>query len=151
MGFFDPLTALHEAGHVVAAFVLGFSIESVTINRNGDALGATTLRGVPERFDDMDQLERYVVMLLAGRAAVVRAGVDETLAERIGGPNDLEAARDRLRVHGCYVDEVIVRLHRRANEIVDVRFESIRAVAEALATKRVLVHEDIVRLLDGSA
>lgn len=61
-------TAAHEAGHAVAAVVCGVRLESVSIVRR-DAAGGHTLMQTPPGIMDLNEAEKFVVTILAGRAA----------------------------------------------------------------------------------
>lgn len=59
--------AIHEAGHAVVAHVLGYRVETVTIQGEGNAGGWTDVR-LPS-VSDRGLIEARVKILLAGRAA----------------------------------------------------------------------------------
>jgi ATP-dependent Zn protease len=70
-------TAIHEAGHAVAAWLLRVRVNSATIIPHSGALGHVThanpLRGVDLEWDDSDRArlraERYIKVCLAGPLA----------------------------------------------------------------------------------
>jgi len=66
-------TAWHEAGHVVAAEILGNLYLSVSIEPDEDSVGRVISEGIDRFFDDPDpnprEVHRIVIELMAGAAA----------------------------------------------------------------------------------
>lgn len=89
-------TAHHEAGHAVAAAVLGLELLEATIIADDDAAGA--VMGIAAdpldvaARDDPDHARRVAVYLIAGMAAALAAGARPERVEA-GGASDL------LRAH----------------------------------------------------
>lgn len=136
------LTAIHEAGHTVAAYYLNVRIEHVTIVPAKDYRGRlkhTAVRfGRHGLFDDSvrgtDRAERHIMVCYAGELA------QRKLAPRskwhIGGSDDNQRAMD-LFWHIASADEKTRNLHlallwRRTEVLVEVRWKDIQAVAAAL-------------------
>lgn len=65
----DRRRALHEAGHAVAASALGFTVQSVNVVSRGDQGGDVAYRDDMPSFPTRADMERQVVLLLAGAAA----------------------------------------------------------------------------------
>jgi ATP-dependent Zn protease len=152
-------TAVHEAGHAVAALVLGHAVHSVSILVQGGAGGLTVTSGgasLPTRAD----LEARVVVGLAGRAAEevlcgeVSAGASGDLAEATARLTEVHCSLGlgtRLRVSpdpratltldrelAAAVEGDLVRLHARAVEIVRGARPGLDRVVDALMARRVL-------------
>ena len=62
-------SALHEAGHAVAAFALGLDIELVSIVPGSGCGGAVSYRNALPDLPTRAEIERFVVIILAGAAA----------------------------------------------------------------------------------
>lgn len=88
--------ALHEAGHTVVARLLGIEVDSVTTVSQGIA-GGSTRTALPSEFPNRAEIEDYVTMLLAGRAADTVLG---SKGAHAGAAMDLlAAARLLTRAH----------------------------------------------------
>jgi hypothetical protein len=147
----DPLrgTAIHEAGHAVASFHLHVKIKAVTIIPAGDALGhmrhapiAFTRDGIT--FDDSEKgvarTERRIILLWAGPLAERKFAPRSRW--RVGAAGDF-ATMDELffRIQGA--DNEAARLYgkllqRRAQLLVEHRWQDIVAVADALLEHKAL-------------
>jgi ATP-dependent Zn protease len=66
----EKLTAYHEAGHVVVAWVLGLEMEGASVETQGDSAGRITLAETEniELYDEL--LRRRLVTSYAGVNAV---------------------------------------------------------------------------------
>ncbi|MGY6251365.1 AAA family ATPase [Bosea thiooxidans] len=78
--------AIHEAGHAAVALALGFEVARVSIRGQGNAGGATDI--VIPSVSTLADIERRVLVLLAGRAANMAAGA----APDTGAASDLSEA-----------------------------------------------------------
>jgi len=93
------VVAHHEAGHAVAAHVLGLTVDRISIVSDGDAAGQVihdygcNMNEVINEDDGIRQwaLERAAIVSLAGEAAQRRFRVESVEEEHGGG--------DRLHVH----------------------------------------------------
>lgn len=163
--------ALHEAGHAVAALVLGHTLQRVSIVAEG-AIGGVTSWQARGLVSTMRDIEDQVVLVLAGRAAdrVLGAGADS------GAASDLEWATMRLAAadaslglreglahraddiglrHLLRADpELLARVEaqlkiqmRRAEALVGVYADAIVAVAEMLVVRRVLSGADVSEII----
>lgn len=81
-------TAIHEAGHVVAAMRLGIEQREVTILQDEWSAGAATGEGLTHVWS-REQAESMAQMYCAGYAALVVAGYDEARAT-LGCGSDFE-------------------------------------------------------------
>ena len=66
--------AYHEAGHLVAGFVLGLGFGPTTIEPDGDYLGSATVETPHDAWrrgesPTKKRVDDYIVVLFAGRAA----------------------------------------------------------------------------------
>ncbi|GGK51772.1 AAA family ATPase [Salinarimonas ramus] len=154
--------ALHEAGHAVVALALGLAVSQVSIVASTGAEGVTTI-SFADALPSRTALDRRVIALLAGRATDVVLGAGATA----GAASDLsEATRTIAASHAALglagplvvrsntaaiqslvrddpdlaarVDGELHRLMEQAEAIVRARRDSIRAVAEALLSRRAL-------------
>lgn len=163
------LVALHEAGHAVAAHLLGQEVEHVSLITTGDAEGRVTLRK-PRRMSQ-GVIEASVVVGLAGRATDVILGAgpcagashDLLQATRILacgrlswglGGSLLAVAEDeveRLLVLDPTLRTEIARelahLWERSLALVRRHAAAITALSEALVRERVVGRQRLAQIL----
>lgn len=169
--------AIHEAGHAAVALALGMEVARVSIRSQGKAGGATDL-AVPS-VSTLADIERRVLVLLAGRAANLAAGT----APDTGATGDLSeatrllaAAQASFGLHGSLVVRsspdaalsLVVRdpalaktidarlqiLMQRAEELVAQHWRQIDAIARALIRHQILDREQLAAIStsgDGKA
>jgi hypothetical protein len=163
-------TAYHEAGHVVAAVLIGRGVEWVTIVPNMEvvAMGETKYRDTLDT-TDRDVVDRHAVVSFAGPLAEARVEVAPTEIEWeedddfayaacfIAGitdpaaflvhcePGDLRAA---IRKAG--VEERMRGLVKRAECLVEEHWSQIETVAHALIKTGRLEREEVERLVPMS-
>lgn len=157
--------AIHEAGHVVAAHLLGFHATSVSIIASGQMGGVTRMRDLPPA-PDRQELEALVMMHLGGRAADMAVGQ----GAHAGAAEDLATATSmisdgicRLGLYGTLthldpdssdlcqeIEAHLSRLLRRIVAVIKANAEAVRALAEALLARRILNEEEINRILEAS-
>lgn len=164
--------AVHEAGHVLAAYCCGLRVKSVRMGGRDGAGGVTRI----EQSADMvtrHWIEQQVVGLLSGRAAeIVLLGAasigaggsersDLSVATRLLaamnrsyglGDNELIYLADADGAHHELgrdpvarrrIDDALRRLHARAVNIVSSHRALVADIAEALLRRRFLSAEDI--------
>jgi cell division protease FtsH len=174
------LNATHEAGHAVAAIVLGSPALHHLSLVSDDLVGGRVkyAKAFDFGFCDRDDVERHVITLLSGRAAEAMtfgrpstgsAGhprSDLGIATRIvtalhgsmalGGSLVYRPASERsdiLETDGALRDRVeqdLQRLYRLAEELVRGRRAAVEAIAKALVERRFLTGEEARRLFDDS-
>lgn len=89
---------VHEAGHAVAAFVLGRQVHHITTVRRGDQLGSSTTEPLSKASTRAD-LDEHIITSLAGRSAEILV-----LGEASDGAEaDLSSATlAAAAIHGSY-------------------------------------------------
>ncbi|MGO4287340.1 AAA family ATPase [Bosea sp. TAB14] len=153
--------ALHEAGHAVVAKALGFEVPTVSIKGTANAGGWTdiAISPIPTR----DDIERRVMVLLAGRAANVAFGakpdsgavsdlieatrllgtarvtfgLGETLVVR-AQPDEVLGLVARDRILADAVEADLRRLMTRTEVLVSGNREAISRLADLLIERLVL-------------
>jgi len=167
------LVAHHEAGHALAAAVLGDSeLHSVSIIRRGSSLGRTSL--VPREEDALAtqiQLEERLAVLMAGRAAELAVfGTATTSAEsdiasatglaremvvRFGmgtrtGPRQIDGQSDASAASvDADVAELIGAAQESASLLMHRHWEVLRQLATELVRSETLNATDLRRILGG--
>jgi hypothetical protein len=145
----DTLTAIHEAGHVVARYRHGLQLGSVTIEPDFMAGTLGVARG--EEANGSEELGAVEVLVsCAGYAALMAAGFEEAQA-LMGADQDFEEAQaliDFWQTEDLEVHKVRAVDFMRAPENI----KAVRAVADVLLRLR-HVDEDhasvLVELADG--
>ena len=126
------LTAYHEAGHYVAAYVSGRHIHTygLTITPLGRSLGSVS--GECPDLSDARAIEDEVVQLYAGHAAVVYGFPGHHDWSRAGSGGDDEQADALL----CHLDqpeeEAEARLRARAADLIAEHWHLVEALAADL-------------------
>jgi hypothetical protein len=88
---FDPRhTAVHEAGHVVAAARLDIPHDDATVVADESSAGSVTVPGVRDAWT-AEQAQAMALVYCAGNAASIAAGYDEATAS-LGCGSDFENA-----------------------------------------------------------
>lgn len=127
-------TAIHEAGHAVAAIALGRRFKYVTLEPKGDSLGH--VRVTPPRYQTgLESHFDYLIRALAGVEAERAFGFRP---QRYGWESDRQAAVDHaLSIAGGGEEATLwVRLAGiRARRLVEVWRRSIEALADRLLTE----------------
>lgn len=144
--------AIHEAGHVVAATVMGIPLEFATIRAGAteDAayLGLTRIKRSDDYFrkigEDVEFTERLIIQSWAGTLAENRAGVHE--------PGDWSHDRETvadlaIRISGPDVNGLVERLRVEADRLLEAHWEVVERVAEALIQHETLTADHLKKLL----
>lgn len=163
--------ALHEAGHAVAALVLGHEVKRVSIVADGSVAGVTTMR-TRSLVHTLRDIEDEAVVILSGRAAdeVLGGGADsgasadlELATTRLAGAEASLGLRDTL-VHRAddselrhllrsdpellrRIDLQLAQQMRRAVEIVELHRDAITMLADALVTRRVIGGAEVMAIV----
>jgi len=149
----EETTAYHEAGHAVAAFFLNLDIgrHGVTIISTEDALGsAHILRRFKEQLDvsvsprNHLKIENYAIMSLAGNVAQQKFRPGSEYA----GHQDLLDAADLLDYISGSTSETQARINLaqiKAEQLVDLHWKKITAVAEALLRHKTMNSAQVLR------
>lgn len=144
-------TAIHEAGHAVAACVLRLEFSSVRIFRNDVERWVAyapegTMGGVADLTGEIGR--HVIVAILAGREALLDAGGPDD-----GWSIDYERAIRRLgALNGDNITNMVMeleRLRRRARKLVQWHRSAVTAVADALLARRYLESHDVRRIVKG--
>jgi ATP-dependent Zn protease len=129
----------HEAGHVAVALRERIAIRDVTIVPGEGYLGLARNRHAPSFFKAAEhgtlssaRAESFVLVCLAGAAAEKRfCG----RYDHVGAGADYDVAIDMLTRHAGSIEEVSVWLKLQAvrvRQVVDIEWETIELIAEAL-------------------
>jgi cell division protease FtsH len=157
--------AIHEAGHVVVAHLLGFSTASVSIIASGPMGGVTRMRDLPSA-PDRSELEALVMMHLGGRAADIAVGK----GAHAGAAEDLETVTHlisqgicRLGLYGTLtqldaassdlateIEGHLKRLLQRTIGLIKANAMVVTALADALLARRILNESEISQILEAS-
>ncbi|MFD2648771.1 AAA family ATPase [Devosia albogilva] len=151
--------AVHEAGHTLVARLLDIDVDSVSIVSQG-VKGGVTRAAAPSSFPNRQEVEDYVTMLLAGRAADTVLG---NKGAHAGAALDLSVAVQLLtRAHSEWglfgtlapastnagellgqVETHLQRLLGRSHRLVKANRVAIQSLAKALADQRLLTGEQL--------
>lgn len=141
-------TAIHEAGHAVAAWRQDLDFTTISIVPDDDSLGRVAMGALPDGFapeseitlEDRDLIERKAVVSLAGDAAErhyleqVGAQVDDALLadqathDFASAVNITSYLFDHDDVHQAHLDYMVVR----ARVLVEANWHVIEALADAV-------------------
>jgi hypothetical protein len=155
----DQRVAYHEAGHAVAAFLLGIKITQVTIDAGEDHLGQVTVQNqfrTPPRGDwDITyrrraRLEASVVFDFAGPEAESKhAGRKPTVAGRDANNVALGAhmAEGLADMHPAEAEAYLNWLQVRARLLVEQGWYLIEPLAQELRVRRSMSTSVVKRLL----
>lgn len=144
-------TAIHEAGHAVAAYALHVRIKYVTIAPEGDAHVEFGRHGT---FDDSlrgtDRAERHIMVRFAGQIAERKHAPRSKW--RRGGWVDRAAALE-LFSRIDHPDPKVRDLHmkllwRKTEWLVEFRWKDIQAVADALLKHKKLDATQLAAVID---
>ena len=159
------LTAVHEAGHAVAAVLHGIPFVQVTIEGVGTTAGFVEHLGM-QGFSTADDISKMIEMTLGGRAAEELLaepsnGVQSDFAHATGLASDmilLGLAKGTVRAvvgespdefalrHSDEIEEILQERMRSVQKLLLEHCEFLKAVAEALESQRLLFEADIVSI-----
>jgi ATP-dependent Zn protease len=155
----DVATAYHEAGHAVASFCVGARLKKITIIRAGDYSGlcehAKIIHGKFPECDGSGRMrlawERRVIVALAG-----------PIAQKLHSPRSFR----RYHASSDFPTALLVASHTtgseneasawlkwleiRATDLLEFRWESVKALAEELLQLRTLDGESALRVIQLS-
>jgi ATP-dependent Zn protease len=153
----ERCTAYHEAGHAVAAFYLHRKIRSVTICSDEGYSGNVRVRGrrrIEGTFDDStDKVFNDILILYAGQLAQNR------FAPRSLRRWHVQTGHSSLLDHDQIVDLALTQtdeagvplllkfLKHQAENLVECRWDDIRAVAEALLKRKTLSGDEVRKII----
>lgn len=145
--------AYHEAGHAVAAVVLGRPVTEAVISDDGDGWVGPEfhLPAPPLSPDDRKLIEDQIVELAAGPYAEARRtgkplAMDDIQVRMLVPDNDWSDVRrcsHALQPNGCDLDALV----ESGRKLVDTHWDEIGAVAASLKTRRQLTGDEIRRLM----
>ena len=144
-------TAIHEAGHAVAAYYLRVRIKYVTIVPNGDAHVEFGRHGVFDHsLRGTDRAERHIMVRFAGQIAERRRAPHSKW--RRGGWIDRAAALElfsRIDHPDLKVRDLHLKLLWRKTEcLVELRWQDIQVVADALLKHKRLDATQVAAVID---
>lgn len=154
-------TALHEAGHVAAAVILGDGVQSVTIVPTEVQRGTETIQasGVARRrivpLDGADLIDhefRKAVMIAAGRAAEEAFGVALQDGRGASGDDqDLAALADLMRLDLTHLQPQHLRrwAEFEAVALIDKHHDVVEEIARELMRCGTLSGDDVDRIAAG--
>ena len=155
--------ALHEAGHTLVARLLGIGVDMVSLVAEGPAAGVTRAAGL-SAFPNRREVENYVAMLMAGRAA------DEMMGARgahAGAQQDLAIAVELLscansewglfgvlgpKLHETealseLIESQLQAAVKRCHQLIGTNRRAILALAKALRRQRILSGDEVEAIL----
>jgi ATP-dependent Zn protease len=149
--------AFHEAGHVIAARVLGMPINKATIIPEHDTIGhvkyANPLRDVKLDCDSSDEArrraERTIIIIFAGPAALRKYSPGSSRFLHARG--DFEEAAELAGRIDATIEPLLERLNRMAEDLVEAHWHDVVIIAEALVKEQTLDHNRIEEILETAA
>jgi ATP-dependent Zn protease len=155
-----PSVAYHEAGHAVAAFILGMHVDLVSIETQGFPPGWLLRGGVLATFNhegtqNQDEAERAATAGLAGEQAE-RLWCRQKPWRRAKSTHHVNFSGDRAYVHemlrpfikdSADEDRIIKRLKEAARTLLANHWSCVEVLAAKLAEHKVLKSGEIKRLV----
>lgn len=145
-------TARHEAGHAVAAVVLGLALEKVSAAPHRGAWGGCWLSSdaadrTTARREAVQAVAGYVAERLASGDASRSASRDDYLdVRRLAEHHGIGPRREPAGTYDARYRRWLRRLEREAASILRSNWQWVEAVSSALLTRRVLTAADVLRL-----
>lgn len=142
--------AHHEAGHAIAALLLGIPFDHVRVGvawneeQQGYEGGCVVLSKTV-RVNDLsrDELERYAVQAVAGPCAQSRDQHAATSEVSLGASGDMEAVNSLLLGTNISVDDII----DRTDKMIVENWAHVRKLAIALQERGTLTYDEVLDLL----
>lgn len=149
--------AYHEAGHVIAAWHMGFDVESTTIEQDVSPLRATKTVSFDDFFDEeqlmfgrlkrksSQSLSRYdykifysiLILKMCGPLAVDLAGVEDCTSLSDHNNEDRAFARNTLRLLKTEaVDQKFTQIERIANKLLQNRWREVGSLVDRLLVEK---------------
>ena|SRR3984885_3319371 len=155
-----PSVAYHEAGHAVAAFVLGMHVDLVSIETQGFPPGWLLRGGVlasfnPEGTRNRDKAEKAATAGLSGELAE-RLWCRQKPWRRAKSTHHVSFSGDRAYVHemlrpfiknSADEDRIIKRLRETARTLLANHWSCVEMLAAKLADDKVIKSREIKRLV----
>ena len=157
----DRLTAIHEAGHAVVCYLLGYDFESVTITPNpilesdGAFKRSITKMPLETRNLNSDQMHEWlkdqITILFSGAAAVHKYCSTENPAELGIGP-DLISAKSLAKMitdSDTEILQIFTLLSAKARRLVaeNKNWLAISFLADNLIEKRFLNYNEVKKVI----
>lgn len=135
-------TAIHEAAHAVADITFGHDFGIVTIIPSNGNAGVSQ---AVESWEDEDGARKWIISLLAGQAAEMRAGLQTGERIRFGASSDRREVRRVLQ----FTEWTMREAEQATARFVYRNWRQIRAVAKELFKYRKLDQFEIEMILAG--
>jgi len=138
-------TAWHEAGHAVAAWVLGFEVTAVSIEQMGESFSRST-HGPGADCSIAEERARENTVAMAGWFAELAS---DAVSE--GGAtydnDDLSGVRSRIVEHAGdeQIEAELVLAEREAERIIRTNLERVKRLADALLDRTELTNPEEIR------
>jgi ATP-dependent Zn protease len=155
-------TAYHEAGHIVAAYLMGHELTSVTIIPSENALGVAKSHPFTDDFDvekfslyDIKDYNLLFKLLVSSCAGQVAAHIASGRKDKIGCYDDYEQVTE-LMFKFNLDDEMIKSLYKSSEiytrQILEYQevWELVESIAKKLLVKKELNHDDIFSIIEES-
>jgi len=158
------ITAIHEAGHAVAAYQLGYTPTLVTIRAHGENRGCTHYRRVrihpnEDAASQRRKAEHAIMIAYAGliaecrfRAYGISDGNQEPWTSWYGDIEKIDTCLDAIQELYSISDENMEALAqdimKRSEDLVAANFWKILQVHEVLMERRRISGEDIVGIIE---
>lgn len=152
-------TAVHEAGHVVAAYVLGIEFEYVTIETDPEtgAIGSVRTIPWPEELVNQDDFapevrklqQAHIIFSLAGGIAERRLASQVKWKWDVGDFPDIQEATDLAFIYGNDdLATVMDDAWEKAHEIIESNWPIVRTLAWALVEKHHIEKKEVLKIIE---
>ena len=134
-------TAIHEAGHAVLTWVLGYGASDIDLRPDSDSGNLGASRPINCDLDSLEGVTHEILILYAGAEAQRILGEDEDRI-KLGASNDDEKAEYYLNIIG----ETEEKLRARSAELVREHWTAIERVAKEVI-KFIKLNGEVLDLL----